>query len=467
MTDLSMKLTVAGATAVAAFAAGGPGIVISHMAIGDGNGVAYTPSENQTSLVREVYRMPVSSVTAISGGTVEIEALLPADTPDASGRPSHGFMMRELGVFAAGGALIGIAAMAAGEKPSPASGSVAAATIKAKLGVSTSAAISLVVDPTTTITLSRQLRLGFMVVDSVANTAPASPAAGATVLVGASPTGTFSGWAHKLAQWTGSEWQARDVLPGFVVVDTTKALDAADRVLRRTSTGWANFVAAVDAYGIAKRAPAGAVNAGVDTSGYLTAADLAGVTNGSTTAVALAAALGITAGTYTPPAGSQAAAGDVKMIAGQTIPAGWLRCDGALISRATYASLFAAIGTTYGAGDGSTTFKLPDTRGLFVRDLDGGAGVDSGRVLGSTQGDAIKSHTHPLSDDVTNFDGRPAAVDIPASSGSAGVVTGASSVEAPYLHAKIPLSDLSSAQQAGGASETRPKNIAFIHIIKT
>lgn len=58
--------------------------------------------------------------------------------------------------------------------------------------------------------------------------------------------------------------------------------------------------------------------------------------------------------------------GDYKMIAGSTIPDGWLLCNGAAVSRTTYAKLFAAIGTRYGSGDGSTTFNLPNFNGRHV-----------------------------------------------------------------------------------------------------
>lgn len=54
--------------------------------------------------------------------------------------------------------------------------------------------------------------------------------------------------------------------------------------------------------------------------------------------------------------------GMIKPFAGTTIPTGYLLCDGSAVSRTTYANLFAAIGTTYGSGDGSTTFNLPDYR---------------------------------------------------------------------------------------------------------
>lgn len=58
--------------------------------------------------------------------------------------------------------------------------------------------------------------------------------------------------------------------------------------------------------------------------------------------------------------------GDYKMIAGSTIPDGWLLCNGAAVSRTTYAKLFAAIGTRYGTGNGSTTFNLPNFNGRHV-----------------------------------------------------------------------------------------------------
>ena len=70
--------------------------------------------------------------------------------------------------------------------------------------------------------------------------------------------------------------------------------------------------------------------------------------------------------------------GQVIFMAGANAPSGFLKCNGQLVSRTTYASLFAVIGTTYGAGDGSTTFKLPDCRGEFLRGLDDGRGVDTG-----------------------------------------------------------------------------------------
>lgn len=78
----------------------------------------------------------------------------------------------------------------------------------------------------------------------------------------------------------------------------------------------------------------------------------------------------------------------------------WLFCDGREISREAYPDLFEAIGTTYGEGNGTTTFNIPDRRGYFGRCLDAGAEVDyqSDREIGSKQGDAIRNITGKMYD---------------------------------------------------------------------
>lgn len=88
--------------------------------------------------------------------------------------------------------------------------------------------------------------------------------------------------------------------------------------------------------------------------------------------------------------------GEVAFFARTTLPSGWLKANGAAVSRTTYAALFAAIGTTFGAGDGRTTFNLPDLRGEFLRGLDDGRNIDRGRRLGTAQGDAIRNITGKL-----------------------------------------------------------------------
>ena len=100
-------------------------------------------------------------------------------------------------------------------------------------------------------------------------------------------------------------------------------------------------------------------------------------------------------------------AGIIQAFAGASVPTGWLECNGAAISRTTYANLFTNIGENWGEGDGSTTFNLPDLRGKFLRGYDHGEGNDpdaatrtaqdtggnTGDNVGSVQGDAMQRIT--------------------------------------------------------------------------
>ncbi|MDA7023996.1 phage tail protein [Pseudomonas fragi] len=88
------------------------------------------------------------------------------------------------------------------------------------------------------------------------------------------------------------------------------------------------------------------------------------------------------------------AVGEIFTVAMNTPPTRSLRANGDAVSRTVYAKLFAKIGTTYGAGNGVSTFNLPDARGLHPRFLDDGRGIDVDRVLGSYQADDIRSHNH-------------------------------------------------------------------------
>lgn len=100
------------------------------------------------------------------------------------------------------------------------------------------------------------------------------------------------------------------------------------------------------------------------------------------------------------PAGVGAPAGAVLAFAGSAVPTGWLLCNGQTVSRTTYPALFSAIGTTYGAGDGSTTFALPELRDRTI------FGVSATKALGTASGSALvtlttgnlPSHSHSLND---------------------------------------------------------------------
>lgn len=186
--------------------------------------------------------------------------------------------------------------------------------------------------------------------------------------------------------------------------------------------------------------------------------------------------------------------GVISHTAASSAPTGWLKANGAAVSRTTYAKLFAAIGTDYGTGDGSTTFNLPDLRGYHIRSLDDGRGVDSGRVRGSIQADQNKSHNHGgatggQSADHTHggmtYYGSPDhAHGVPygvstAGSGAAGFVRSTSASPSGYIfstgmntgHTHGFVTDGTSNSHAhpisaDGGTETRVKNVALLAIIK-
>ncbi len=146
--------------------------------------------------------------------------------------------------------------------------------------------------------------------------------------------------------------------------------------------------------------------------------------------------------------------GYVLPFATSTVPNGFLECNGAVLSRTTYADLFTVLGTTYGAGDGTTTFNIPDLRGEFIRGFDNGRGVDSGRAIGTYQLDDGKyiesirtSREGSLMDQTVtlNYNGNE----------NIGISTG---------------TDYSSSNRQwfiiGRASEIRPRNLAMMYCIK-
>ena len=196
---------------------------------------------------------------------------------------------------------------------------------------------------------------------------------------------------------------------------------------------------------------------------------------------------------------AQSQVGEVFAVAMDTPPPGSLKANGAAVSRTAYARLFAKIGTRYGAGDGINTFNLPDPRGLHLRYLDDGRGIDAGRVLGSYQADAIRSHTitgttnpggahtptartgasgkhaHKTRSGVNTPDGvdQEGDADEPrniVNYGEAGVHDKSTSEDGEHNHPvavdPVPNHDHPFTATYVGGVETRPQNIAFLACIK-
>jgi microcystin-dependent protein len=167
---------------------------------------------------------------------------------------------------------------------------------------------------------------------------------------------------------------------------------------------------------------------------------------------------------YTPASGLSMV-GQIAFFPANAAPGGWLKCSGALVSRATYPALWAFANASgnivsdaawssapfpsgsFSTGDGSTTFRIPDLRGEFVRGWDDGRGADSGRTIGSYQADALQNHTHEVFDRINAGAGEPTVN---------GVNSGGSDITRTTTN---PVTGRT-------AAETRPRNVALLACIK-
>jgi len=158
-----------------------------------------------------------------------------------------------------------------------------------------------------------------------------------------------------------------------------------------------------------------------------------------------------------------APAGVIMAFAGATAPTGFLACDGSAVSRSTYATLFTAIGTTWGIGNGSTTFNVPDLRGVFLRGTgtNGTYGTAVGPSVGTYAADTYLNHSHTATDSGhshstfgAGFPGlSPGGTTYSTISGTTSTGTGNANITV--------------ATSTTGGTETKPKNYGILYIIKT
>ena len=152
---------------------------------------------------------------------------------------------------------------------------------------------------------------------------------------------------------------------------------------------------------------------------------------------------------------------EIKYFATQTAPVGYLVADGSAVSRTTYFRLFAAIGTTFGTGNGSTTFNLPNLLGEFIRGWDAGRGVDVGRLFGSGQLSQNLSHNHTTYDPghshqlVTNG----------VSADRVGPAEGALHQGSGKVSSGTTVNATGLVVNSSGGNESRPRNVAMLPCI--
>lgn len=160
--------------------------------------------------------------------------------------------------------------------------------------------------------------------------------------------------------------------------------------------------------------------------------------------------------------------GTIAAYGGETVPTGWLLCDGAAVSRNQYARLFNALQISWGGGDGVNTFNVPDLRGMFLRGTDRGAGRDpdvstrtpinaggaSGDNVGSVETAAFGTHAHGVPINTPGNGGGSVWGNIPLNNPN--TMWGSSNGNAGYVQRSEPV----------GGTETRPLNANVHYIVK-
>lgn len=431
--------TAYGLARMAQAEAAGVPIVLAEVAVGDGNGNPVVPTESMTQLVRERFRAPVNRVYQDPANPLRFtaELVIPADV--------GGFTLREIGIFDTEGSLFVVGNLPDTYKPTGLDGAYADTIVRVEFFVANVDVVTLQIDPSVAVAthtwILNNITPGWLL-----------------------PGGNTFQILRKRSNADGDvEWHDPDVANIFVdTIEETQTLAAGQTIVD---------LAVVNTLGLAVYIDGIRLRADQWTADPIDAAKL-------TLATAYPAGTKFV-GAQNEPAGNlpeplqrpknladildkplarqnidvfsraetrqMAPPGLVAFFARSAAPTGWLKANGAAISRTAYAELFAAIGTTFGPGDGTNTFNLPDMRGEFVRGWDDGRGIDAERALGSWQADEFKAHAHG-----TKFDNRN-GIDGDAfykggrywADGSAGFDT----------------------NPAGGA-ETRPRNRALLACIK-
>jgi len=473
MAQFSTIHTFYGLQRMAAAQAVGISINLTHMAIGDGDGNPTLPDYEQTQLVREKFRGPINRVFQDPENPLlfTAELIIPAKI--------GGFTMHEIGIFDAEGALFAVGNLPATYKPIEEEGAYSDAAVRINFLVSSASVVSIQVDPnvvvvtrtwiqnnvtaavlipggTTNQVLAKEsnangkfkwMDLGNVNVTVDCIEEPQTLAEGQTIVDLAFTT--TRGLAvyidgHRLAKGTGEK--------GWTVAD---AGESDTKIILGKSYPDGTMIV------LTQNEPSGSASAPLEIDQNL--ADLEDV------AIARS-----NLGVYSKSEVNKMVIqpGAVMHYAGSAAPTGWMKANGAAISRTAYALLFSVIGETYGKGDGFNTFNLPDLRGEFIRGLDDGRGVDPSRGLGSAQASQNLAHSHGGrtssggSHSHDYVDGRPMHPP-----GNPGLSNG------NVFKGIWENSELRTTQSAGahshslttdesGGTEARPRNIALLACIK-
>jgi hypothetical protein len=470
---LQFVITNAGRAAIAQVGGAIGPVTLTKIAIGSGG---YTPLATRTALQTEIKRLDPSGSSVPVPGTIHLTAQ--DDSADS-------YSVKEIGLYTNNGVLFAIYSQTGVILTK---GSTASALFALDFVMTNVPPGSVTVgDAGFSYAQANETRLGVL---AIATTAEAQAGTIDTKII----------TPRKLVEVTATETRrgvialATTAEAQALAPDATKALTVARLVDRTATTGRAGVVllasnvetqtgtdttravtpsalaslTATDARaGLVELATNAETQTGTDTSRAVTPASLASRTatdaragivelatnaetqNGTdTTRAVTPASLASAAALFVPP-------GAVLPFAMNVVPSGWLAANGAAVSRTLYPGLFAAIGTLYGVGDGSTTFALPDLRGYFVRGQGTNSDGTAAGTFGAKQADAFQGHIHYFQGGFSNGgDEHDGGNRInywgQDPSGATGGPIGDGTNGTPRT-----------------AAETRPRNIALLYCIKT
>ncbi|MEX5629004.1 phage tail-collar fiber domain-containing protein [Pseudomonas marginalis] len=468
MTDQNSQffaiLTAVGEAKQANAAALGTSWTFAQMAVGDANGTDPIPSRTQTKLINERRRAPLNQVKVdpANASVIIAEQIIPESV--------GGWWVRELALYDADGDMVAVANCAPTFKPLLTQGSGRTQVIRINLIVSSTANIELKIDPS--VVLATREYVDTVIVEALSKL----------------------DYKHSVLAAT----TANIVLSGIQTIDG-ELLSAGARVLvKDQAQAKENGIYVVPAAGAWKRAQDADTSVEV-TPGLFVSVEK-GTVNGDsvwqlvtdapivlgTTALAfemVAGRTGVSAGAYTKVtvdkygrviAGTtpttlaghgitdtytkdeiatmiaQASALPVGSIIGfpvDKVAPGFLELDGSVKSAAAYPDLATFLGGAFNKGDeGAGNFRLPESRGEFLRGWDHGRGIDAGRAIGSYQADELKSHDHTVTN--TGTGGTDQTLWLYGDPGA------------------LPITNPGVKTNATGGTETRPRNLAVMWCIK-
>ncbi|EFN4713313.1 phage tail protein [Escherichia coli] len=430
-------LTNVGAAKLANATALGEQVEITQMAVGDGNGALPTPNPAQTALVHELRRAPLNTLTIDPVNTNQIiaEQVIPEDV--------GGWWIREIGLYDSDGDMIAVANCAETYKPLLQEGSGRMQVIRVILIVSSTQAVTLKIDPSVVLATRQYVDDQIIQVKAFVDQQLAAHIAAADphkqYAPKASPALTGTPTAPTAAQTVNNTQIATT---GFVksaiaalVASSPAALDTLNELAAALGND-PNFATTVT-NALAGKQP-------LDS----TLTNLSGKTvNGILQYLGLGEGSALPVGVPVPWPSA-------------TPPTGWLKCNGAPFSAEEYPKLAKAY----------PKLKLPDLRGEFIRGWDDGRGVDSARLLLSSQAASILEHNHEMH----GWTGNPLMARDVYSSGSSVFAVQLSIGDGGLLYSWKDGSGTTNDSKrmdrtnhvSSGAGDGSPRNIAFNYIVR-